>query len=323
MSIILFFVDGVGLAPASADNPLSVLPLPALRSALGAPLTLEAVQQREGLLLRAIDATLGLDGLPQSGTGQMSILGGFNAAVLHGHHQAHFPPVALRPRLAQQNVFGHVRARGADVAFANVFGPNYWDALAQRRVRPSASVVAAQGAGVRLRSLDDLLQARALCWDISAAQLRMREPDIPPQTPAQAGHILATLAQEYDFVYFESFLPDLAAHGRLSHRWTSRRPGHTSENDASDQPVDILGQITEAFECIDGLLGALLERVHANDTLVLTSDHGNAESLSAPAHTRNPVPLLVIGPQASRFASVDDIAGVIQPIVDLMEMTND
>ena len=53
-------------------------------------------------------------------------------------------------------------------------------------------------------------------------------------------------------------------------------------------------------------------------TLVLTSDHGNAESLSAPAHTRNPVPLLVIGPHALRFARVQDIAGIIQPIVEII-----
>ncbi len=124
-------------------------------------------------------------------------------------------------------------------------------------------------------------------------------------------------------MYFESFLPDLAAHGRLSQRWTSRKPGSTSENDASAQPVDILGQITDAFERLDGTLAALLERMHADVTLVVTSDHGNAESLRAPAHTRNPVPLLVIGPHAPRFAGVDDIAGVIQPIVALMEMRND
>ncbi len=318
MSFILLFIDGVGLAPASADNPLVTLPMPVLQAVLGGPLTIEAVQQREGLLLHAIDATLGIDGLPQSGTGQMSILGGFNAAALHGHHQAHFPPVALRPRLTQENVFVRLQDLGVRVAFANVFGPNYWDALAQRRVRPAASVVAAQGAGLHLRGLDDLLQGRALCWDINASQLRMREPDIPLQTEAQAGKILARLAHEHDFVYFETFLPDLAAHGRLTSSWTKKKASRTSQIDVEQQRIAILAQISDAFTRIDGLLGALLANMATDVTLVLTSDHGNAESLSAPAHTRNPVPLLVIGPHALRFARVQDIAGIIQPIVEII-----
>lgn len=315
--MILFFIDGVGLAPAGSDNPLSRLPTPTFRALLRGPLTLEALQQRQGLLLRAIDATLGVDGLPQSGTGQMAILGGFNAPTLHGRHQAHFPPVALRPKLAQENIFGAAQAVGARVAFANVFGPNYWQALSSRHIRPAASVIAAQGAGIKLRTLADLVNGRALCWDISATQLRMREPDIPKQTAEHAGHVLAALAREHEFVYFESFLPDLAAHGRLTSRWTSHSAGDTSQNDAYAEP-GVMEQLADAFERIDRLLGSLLEAMRAEDTLVITSDHGNAESLSAPAHTRNPVPLLVIGPHAPRFvqvANIAEIAGVITEIL--------
>jgi phosphopentomutase len=46
------------------------------------------------------------------------------------------------------------------------------------------------------------------------------------------------------------------------------------------------------------------------DTLLLSSDHGNVESLAAPAHTRNPVPLLAVGPGAPSFAAATDISQV-------------
>ncbi|MDQ2998229.1 MAG: aminotransferase class I/II-fold pyridoxal phosphate-dependent enzyme, partial [Chloroflexota bacterium] len=61
------------------------------------------------MLFKAIDATLGVDGLPQSGTGQTALLAGFNAAALHGRHQPHVPPVALRALLAER-----FRSRGLD-----------------------------------------------------------------------------------------------------------------------------------------------------------------------------------------------------------------
>src|SRR5437868_1516424 len=156
MSVIFIFLDGVGLAPAGPDNPLAEADTPALRALLGGPLTAEQVQSRGGLLLKGIDATLGVPGIPQSGTGQAALFGGFNAAALHGRHQPHVPPVALRALLAERSVLRAVVARGGRATFANAFTPGYWQALAARRVRRSASVIAAEGAGLRFRDLDDL-----------------------------------------------------------------------------------------------------------------------------------------------------------------------
>src|SRR5919107_1873295 len=98
MSLIFIFLDGVGLAAAGPDNPLASADTPALRALLGGPLTIEQVrgwetsaaqgERTDGgcgpdllvppassnpqtpipILFKAIDATLGVDGLPQSGT---------------------------------------------------------------------------------------------------------------------------------------------------------------------------------------------------------------------------------------------------------------
>src|SRR5919108_1918324 len=121
MSIIFIFLDGIGLAPAGPDNPLTEADTPALHALLGGPLTAEGTQARAGLLLKGIDATLGVPGLPQSGTGQTALLAGFNAAALHGRHQPHFPPVALRPLLAQRSVLRAVVEGGGRATFANAF----------------------------------------------------------------------------------------------------------------------------------------------------------------------------------------------------------
>src|SRR5689334_13364561 len=148
MSLIFVFLDGLGLAPASPNNPLSVVPMPAVRRLLGGPLTLEQAQERPDLLLRPIDATLGVEGLPQSGTGHVALFAGVNAPALHGRHQPNFPPVALRPVLAAQSVFLRARQAGHTVAFANAFSSGYWEALEARRIRRSASLIAAEGAGL-------------------------------------------------------------------------------------------------------------------------------------------------------------------------------
>jgi 2,3-bisphosphoglycerate-independent phosphoglycerate mutase len=69
----------------------------------------------------------------------------------------------------------------------------------------------------------------------------------------------------------------------------------------------VAAQIHQAMTLLDGLLGGALAALRPTDTLLLTSDHGNIESLAAPTHTRNPVPLLVVGPAAQAFATIESI----------------
>lgn len=105
MAITFVFLDGIGLAPATTDNPLATVPMPAIHHLLGGPLTSEQIGYRDGLLLSALDACLGVEGLPQSGTNHVALLAGVNAPAIHGRHQPHFPPVALRPLLAERSLF--------------------------------------------------------------------------------------------------------------------------------------------------------------------------------------------------------------------------
>jgi 2,3-bisphosphoglycerate-independent phosphoglycerate mutase len=66
----------------------------------------------------------------------------------------------------------------------------------------------------------------------------------------------------------------------------------------------LLDAATQAVETVDQCLGRLAEAVEAaGGTLVVTADHGNAETMRDPqtgephtAHTLNPVPFLVVNP---------------------------
>ena len=238
-----------------------------------------------------------------------------NAALLHGRHQPHFPPVALRPLLAERSIFRRVLARGGRTTFANAFGPGYWQALAARRIRKSASVIAAEGAGLRFRDGDDLRAGRAVAWDVTNAAMRQREPGIgtPLVAPETAGANLAALAHDHDLVFYESFLPDLAGHGRLMAEDSRAEP----RSPALGRRSSAAAQVRTVMATLDGLIGGVLAALRAGDTLLITSDHGNVESMAAPAHTRNPVPLLVVGAGAAAFAHVENIAEIADAIMPM------
>jgi hypothetical protein len=294
MSLTFVFLDGLGLAAGGPENPLTDAPMPAVRALLNGPLTADSATERSDLLLRGIDAGFGVDGLPQSGTNHIALLAGVAAPLLHGRHQPYFPPVGLQPLLREQSVFRRVRQNGRRAAFVNVFPPGYYRALRQRKLRRAASVLAAEAAGLALRTLDQLRNGTALSWDITAEGLagKAEAADITAITAAEAGQRLAGIAQSHDFVFFESYLPDLAGHGRLGPQGTA-----------------------ETLARIDGLIAGWLAARRHGDSLLICSDHGNIESTADRLHSAAAVPLLVIGPQAAAFSRIERIDGLAAAIV--------
>lgn len=291
MALVFVMVDGVGLAAPSDTNPVAA-GFPRLSRLLGVPLAAGLDVRQPELLARAIDANLGVPGLPQSGSGHATIYGGFNAAARNGRHQPSYPTVAMRAALSEQNVFRAALDGGARVCWANAYLPGYEDAIARRRQRHTAGTWAVIEAGLPLNKVDDLMAGRALTWDIDQhlARTRPGATQLPLIDPGEAGARLARLARDYDLVAFETYLPDLSAHERI--------------------PV----AVPRALELVDRLLAGALDRLAADDTLVVTSDHGNSEDSLTRTHTRNPVPLLAFGPAVPRFAAVrgiDEIAAAL------------
>jgi len=294
MAIVFVFIDGIGLAPASDDNPFATTAMPFVTQLLGGPLLLDQVGRHAEALLGAIDACFTVPGLPQSGTGQTALFAGIDAVSLVQRHQSHFPPTALQQTLREQSILRRALLHGTS-AFANAFDAGFWEAIAQRKIRKSASVIAAEGAGVRFRDVDDLVAGNALSWDITNEVMHARHPNrVVPIDAYEAGIRLATLAQEHVITLYETFLTDLVGHGR-------------TELDA--------GTVVTR---IDRLIGGIVATLRPHDSLVISSDHGNFECQSDPSHTRNPVPLLVVGPACDTLHEVQNISQIADALTRVM-----
>jgi hypothetical protein len=306
-SILYVFLDGVGLGSDSEDNPFASASTENIRAWIGRPLIDGPEVVRDGVLFRGVDATMGVDGLPQSATGQTALFTGINAAQAVGTHVSTYPTLALREIIAQHSLFKHAAQAGRSITFANPFHEVYWQAVEEGHARLSATTLAIQASGIGFRHLSDLERGEAVFWDITheTAPLMRHRPrargertppraypfPYPPIAPEEAGRRLASLAAAHDLTLFESFLTDLAGHRRL--------PFSAEETIAK----------------IDAFLGAIVGHRPLDTTLVLTSDHGNLETRSFKGHTRNPVPLLVIGPAVAHFRNVQGITQIAPAIL--------
>lgn len=301
-SVLFVFLDGVGLAPPGSHNPFSQVPMPRLTALLGGPLVLdgaacqavESSGSNHDVILRALDACLGVPGLPQSATGQAALFTGVNAPLLVGGHVAAFPTARLRELIAERSVLKQAADAGGRVLFANAHSERFWQMVRGRKRRLGASTLTALAAGTAIPTLADLVEGRALLWDIThEIATDHLGYDLPLVPAEEAGLRLTRLAAEHDLLLFETFMPDLAGHRRLDPEWVLTR--------------------------LDAFLGAVFEHRPPHVTLVVCSDHGNLEDTSTKAHTTNPVPLLACGPGAARFGQAGSITDVVPAIVSLLE----
>ncbi len=301
--VLFIFLDGVGLAPAGPDNPLSYVPMPQLQTLLGGPLALNGSAWRDstlldtGLTFRPVDASLGVPGLPQSATGQTALFTGVNAPALVGAHISAHPTAALREIIAEHSLLKRAAEQGARVTFANAHSERFWQMIEERKLRLGSSTLTAMAAGASIPDLADLLEGRAVLWDIThevaSGHLSYDLPLVPAE---EAGKRLARLTEVYDLVLFETFLPDLAGHRRI-------------------EPEFVLTRL-------DAFLGGALAHRRPDTTLVICSDHGNLEDASTKGHTTNSVPLLAVGPGVSYFDSAAAITDVTPAILALLRSSN-
>lgn len=296
--VIWVFLDGVGLGePDSTTNPLVARALPHLNRLAGDQAWSRAatpVRQAEHVFT-PLEVTLGMDGLPQSGTGQATLFTGVDCVAAAGRHWGPFPHTASIPIIREQNVFTRLARHGRAGQFVNAYPERYFRAVAPRE-RWTVTTRCCVEAGVPLRTETDLRQQRAIAADLTGASWRaLLGLDVPVITPVEAGHRLARLAHDADLTLFEYYLTDKAGHSR-----DRARAG-------------------AVLQQVDAFLGGLIERMHREaDLLLITSDHGNIEDLSHRAHTVNPVPLIALGPGAERFARAADLTDVTPLVVEAL-----
>ncbi len=260
--VLLFFIDGIGVGSDDPDrNPLATGEFPALQltetrspvASVGAPAA-----------AHGLDPSMGVPGLPQSATGQTSILTGVNAPSVMGKHISGFPGPGLTRLLLEHSILKRVRERGCSAVFLNAYRPTFFDVPEAHR-RLSATSLATLASGAPFRTWEDLLEGRAVVHDLTHWRMRERGYGLPARTPEEAGEIIAREAMQQDFSLFEYFETDRAAHDQDRAR-----------------AMRCLGDVNRALETV-------LRNVDLGTTLVLVaSDHGNLEDLSVKTHTLSP-----------------------------------
>jgi len=293
-SVLLFFIDGLGIGARGPFNPLDGLE--------GAePLAIFADEQattiHEGIVVPT-DARLGVEGRPQSASGQTTILTGINVPQLLGYHKQGFPNAEMLEILRNHSIFLQLtRAGVGPITFANTYTQRFFD---ERPRWVSATTAAMEAAAVPFRQVADLKAGCAVFHDFTNQLLIERGEDIEPRSAEQAAQVLASLASEHKFTLYEYFITD-----KIGHK----------------QDVQLARTI---LQNLARLIRELLVRIDLDRTsVILTSDHGNIEDLSSRNHTLNSVPTIVWGLNRIQIAKqIKTLADITPAILQtLMQKT--
>lgn len=266
MKVIFIFIDGVGIG--SKNNQTN--PIYATKSLVLAKLIDEARFKA--------DASMGIEGLPQSATGQTSIFTGVNAPVAINRHLSGQPTSSLREIIYRVNMFSKLKNMGFKVASANVYRDEYLIKMldmTDRRNRPSVTSVMGMAAGLKFKTVVDFLDNKGVYHDITGEILKESGYSVNIISPEKAAQNLYKLSRDNDFTLFEHFITDIVGH-------------RANINDAIC-----------VIETLDSFLAELTRLMDfEEDVLIITSDHGNIEDVTVQTHTMNKVPVIILGKRA-------------------------
>jgi 2,3-bisphosphoglycerate-independent phosphoglycerate mutase len=305
MHIIIIFLDGIGLGDDDVlVNPFAVLHAPTLHALAGDQRWLRTTPRTE--TSRAIflptDARLGVEGRPQSATGQATILTGVNVAATIGEHYGPKPTPPIRAIIAANNLFKMVVGNGRKAALITPYPPPFIKRLHSGKMLPSSVQDAALAAGLPLLTEQDYFRGEAVSpdWTGDGWANHLGYADAPTYTPEAAGALLARLGRQHDLTFFSTWITD-----EIGHRG----------------PFEKGVAYMERFDRV--MTGLLAEWNDDDGLVIITSDHGNMEVQGDRRHTLNPVPTLVIGHENARrqfadgFTSLVDITPKVAGVMGL------
>ena len=274
--VLMVFVDGLGVAPEGSATPINRETCPILTELL----------RRH---CRPIDASLGVRGIPQSATGQTTLLTGVNAAQAVGRHIEGFPGKALRELIEKHGIFKTMLQQGISATFANAYFIDKREQVANLR-RQSVTTVATLSAFGDVRKKDLLLQNQAVYHDITRESLEPRGYTGGSIAIEDGAAHLLDIAASHAFTLFEFFETDRAGH--------------------SGRPERVLRVLRK----LDAFVGYVVARALEQDMLfILTSDHGNIEDSTSRTHNSNAVPLIATGPGSDKFLQATQSLADVAP----------
>ncbi len=292
----MVFLDGVGIGKKDSQfNPFFKYGFKTFEKIFGEIPSLDNQILTNGThFLFPTDATLGVEGLPQSGTGQASLFCGFNAPKFVGKHFGPFPYTTTIPVLQKDNILVYFKEKYKSSYFANAYPKVFFDYVNSGRTRLGVTTLTCQLAGIKLNRVSDVREGRALTAELTNERWNQRLGYklklIKPKTAARR---LLRISEKYRFTLYEYYLSDHIGHLRLAN------------------------EFEKLFTEMDEFLFTLLNEVDSKKiTLIICSDHGNLEDLSVKTHTRNPALTITAGKSAKEIAeSVTDITQIKQAML--------
>jgi 2,3-bisphosphoglycerate-independent phosphoglycerate mutase len=222
------------------------------------------------------------------------MLTGLNVPEQIGEHYGPRPNPPIRAILAADNLFKRIVAAGGTTALLEGYPPRFHESVNRGKRLLASYQQAVVEAGFTLFDDQAIYNGDALPVDFTGEAWRgeLGYTDTPLYTPVEAGHKLVELARRYTFSFFPHWYTDT-----LGHRGT-------------------MPQTIRSLEVFDGVMEGVLELWDPNEGLVIiSSDHGNMEDMTQAHHTLNPVPTVVIGREAERFAGVRDLTD-LAPLIE-------
>ncbi len=293
----MIFIDGVGIGKEDYSfNPFFKYGFKTFIEFFDAiPSLKNPILENKNRFLFPVDATLGVAGLPQSGTGQTSIFCGINAPKIIGMHFGPYPYSTLIPVIQKKNIFRYFIEKNQKVSFANAYPKVFFEYISSGKKRLSATSLMCMLNGMRLNKSSDVRSGKALTAEITNERwnrkLGYKLPIVSSETAARR---LLRIASQNSFTLYEYFLTDHIGHGRYE-----------------DEFVNVMNSLDRFLSEI------LLKMDYQNLTLVICSDHGNLEDTSVKTHTYNPALMIVAGKNADRiFHQVKNLTDIKNSIIN-------
>lgn len=294
--VLMIFIDGVGIGEKDFEfNPFFKYGFKVFDNIFKeTPHKGKPYLEKNGMFVFPTDAKLGVEGLPQSGTGQVAIFCGMNAPKFVGKHFGPFPYSTSIPIIAEENIFKAYKELGKSPYFANAYPKVFFDYLKSGKTRLSTTSLSCRLSGIKLNSVTDLRQSKALTAEITNERwnrkLKYQLNIISPKTAARR---LLRIAGKNDFTLYEFFHTDHLGHGRIADEFEA------------------------IYNNLDRFLFTILSELNKEAiTLVICSDHGNFEDLSVKTHTMNPALTLTAGKNALQLAeSIKDLTEIKPSII--------
>jgi len=294
------FIDGVGIGNEDYEfNPFFKYGFKTFSELFGKiPSLKNSVIENKSKYIFPTDARLGVEGFPQSGTGQTSIFCGMNAAKFIGKHFGPYPYSTLIPIIKEQNIFLHFQKKKQKAFFANAYPKVFFDYINSGRSRLSVTSLSCTLNKMRLNKLTDVRKGNALTAEITNDRWNLKFgyklPIIKPETAAKR---LLKISSKNKFTLYEYFLTDHIGHGRYD------------------------GEIESTIKTLDAFLYTIIDEMDSqNSSLIICSDHGNVEDLSIKTHTLNSALTITVGKYSKElFKNIQSIDQIKPAIINIIK----